>query len=227
MRKAPLLRSLLSRLEPLDAFGALNAALFLLLAATTYWKRFRAFRPEGNFAEFFVYGAIIFTAILIGWGALRRFRFPLLAVMTLEFGILLHFAAGLLHPGGARLYDLQLGISVFDYPLRFDKVVHLYNGFAGCIAVTEVAHFTKIRVPRGLTFFVCTSVLGMGALVEVVEYFVVKTVPHNGVGDYDNNMTDLVANLLGCLVFAVVRTMLQRAGMRSDFLRLSLERGDS
>ena len=118
MRKAPLLRSLLSRLEPLDAFGALNAALFLLLAATTYWKRFRAFRPEGNFAEFFVYGAIIFTAILIGWGALRRFRFPLLAVMTLEFGILLHFAAGLLHPGGARLYDLQLGVSVFDYPLR-------------------------------------------------------------------------------------------------------------
>lgn len=225
MRKASTLPGLAARFKPLDGFGALNATLFVGLAATTYWDRFRAFRPQGNFAEFFVYGTVIFLAILVGWWALRRFPFTLFALVTLELGILLHFAAGLTRAGGARLYDVELGVSLFDYPLRFDKIVHLFNGFAGCIAVMEVAYFMKIRVPRGLTFFVCMSVLGMGALVEVVEYFVVKTVPHNGVGDYDNNMTDLVANLLGCLLFALTRTTLQKVGVRSEMLRLSVSKG--
>lgn len=205
----------------MDGFGLLNVALFLLLAATTYWQRFREFRPQGNFVEFFVYGAVILVAIGAVWWRLRRVPFNFFALLALQLGILLHFAGGLLHPGGARLYDLSLGIRLFDYSLRFDKVVHLFNGFVGCIAALEVVHFAKIRLSYGLTLLVGLSVLGTGAIVEIVEYFVVKTVPHNGVGDYDNNMTDLVANLLGCLVFAGLRTGLRRAGVRSEFLRLA------
>jgi hypothetical protein len=48
-------------------------------------------------------------------------------------------------------------------------------------------------------------VLGLGAVVEIVEYFVVLTVAHQGVGDYHNNLQDLVANLVGASTHLLVR----------------------
>ena len=50
-------------------------------------------------------------------------------------------------------------------------------------------------------FFVFLIVLGLGAIVEIFEYGVTKTVPHNGVGDYDNNMQDLLGNCAGGLLY--------------------------
>jgi hypothetical protein len=46
------------------------------------------------------------------------------------------------------------------------------------------------------------SVLGVGAIIEIAEYIVTLTVEHNGVGSYNNNMLDLIANLFGSL-FAI------------------------
>ena len=48
-------------------------------------------------------------------------------------------------------------------------------------------------------------VLGLGAVVEIVEYLVVLTVPEHGVGGYDNNMQDLIANALGASLAMVLR----------------------
>ena len=128
-------------------------------------------------------------------------------LVAFEAGLFLHFAGGLIYPGVIRLYDVRIGINFFDYPLRFDKIVHFVNTFVGCLVTIEVFRLLKIRFPRALMFFVLLVVVGVGGLIELVEYVVVKTIPHNGVGDYDNNMTDLLANLAGCLTFAALWTV--------------------
>jgi hypothetical protein len=58
--------------------------------------------------------------------------------------------------------------------------------------------------------FVLLVVLGLGAVIEIVEYVVVLTVPRNGVGGYDNNMQDLIANLCGAGAFLMLGATLAR-----------------
>jgi hypothetical protein len=50
-------------------------------------------------------------------------------------------------------------------------------------------------------------VLGVGAFIEISEYIVMKTVPGNGVGGYDNNMQDLMANLAGSTVYIMLKSL--------------------
>jgi hypothetical protein len=88
--------------------------------------------------------------------------------------------------------------------LRFDKIVHAANAMIGCVVALEFFRLLKVRFARGLILVVLLVVVGTGAIVEIAEYVVVKTIPHNGVGDYDNNMKDLLANLVGCLAFAAL-----------------------
>lgn len=200
-------RGALGRLTPVDFFAAGNVALFVLLAATVYWERFVAFRGSANLPEFLAYATFLLSAIGGAWFAGRKLpvRWPSLAAF--EAGLLLHFAGGLLHPGGWRLYDHEIGLTVFDVALRFDKIVHLANAIAGCVITLELLRVLGIRAGRATMLLVGLVVLGCGAVVEIVEYVVVKTIPHNGVGDYDNNMTDLAANLLGCIVYATARAI--------------------
>ena len=209
-----------SRLTIFDLFGSFNAVLFVILASTSYWHRFLQYKTRANLSEFMVYASAFFVAILVAWVLLRRLRISPLVLVLFELGILIHFAAGLISPGGRRLYDVELGIMFFDYPLRFDKVVHFFNAFVGCAVTLELLCLLKARIPRVLILMVCLIVLGAGAVIEIIEYVVVKTIPHNGVGDYDNNLTDLLANLVGCLTFVVARQITTWRGRRNRFFGL-------
>ena len=76
-------------------------------------------------------------------------------------------------------------------------------------AIPEIAPpFSPIASrPMDLLFSglaVLLVVLGLGAVVEIVEYLVMLTVPNAGVGGYDNNMQDLIGNLLGGTLFVVL-----------------------
>lgn len=49
-------------------------------------------------------------------------------------------------------------------------------------------------------------------MVEIVEYLVTLTVVNNGVGGYDNNTQDMIANLAGsicCVVVLRIRDMVR------------------
>jgi hypothetical protein len=55
---------------------------------------------------------------------------------------------------------------------------------------------------NGLTrFLTLLVVLGLGSLIEISEYTVTLTIPNNGVGGYDDNMRDLIANGCGGIFF--------------------------
>jgi len=56
-------------------------------------------------AEFFFYATVLMAAATALWIWLRRYHFPWWLLTIIEFGILIQFAGGLMHFGGAQLYD--------------------------------------------------------------------------------------------------------------------------
>ena len=124
---------------------------------------------------------------------LRHLRPPLALLCLLELAFVLAMAGMAVPVGGGRLYDVTVA------GVRFDKVVHVAWAFAGALAVAAlVDHFG--RVPPWLRMSAAVLVvLGLGAAWELVEYAVVRSIPGAGVGGYDNNMQDLIANAGGGL----------------------------
>lgn len=181
-------------MRPLDIFVAVNLLLFAAMCVFTYYARFVQYRGAANIHEFFLYAAVLVSGILLLWRQFRHVRFDPLLLAMVQAGILAHFAGAFVQWDGHRLYDYESG------GLRYDKLVHFLNAF---IALRVVAHITVQHGYRRdglMRVLMALTVLGLGAVVEVVEYLVVRTVPGNGVGGYDNNMQDLIANGVGTLV---------------------------
>lgn len=176
---------------PLDAFVAVNLLLFAAMCVFTYYARFVQYRGAGNVHEFFLYAAVLVAGVVALWRSFRGYPFGWGLLLLIQAGILAHFAGAFVQFDGYRLYDVSIA------GLRYDKYVHFANAF---IAVRVVRHLTErhgIRVDGVVSVLVGMTVLGLGAVVEIVEYLVVRTVPANGVGGYDNNMQDLIANAAG------------------------------
>jgi hypothetical protein len=185
----------------LDTFVFFNLALFLLMAGTVYYDRFIEYRGTGNLLEFYIYAIFIIGLILVGWRSFRQIEMPRMLLVFIELGILMHFAGGLVFIDGQRLYDhFALGI-------RYDKYVHFTNALLAAAATDTIFARKHLRLSRLRPLVILLVVLGMGAVIEIMEYLVTITVPHNGVGDYDNNMQDLIGNLTGGFTYIVWRNL--------------------
>jgi len=182
-------------LRNVDLFALVNTALFAVMLAFVYYERFLRYRGRGNVHEFFIYAAAIAALIALGWRYLRRFEFPTPLLAAVQAGILLHFAGAFVPVNGGRLYDAMLG------PVRYDKVVHYSNALAAAAVVSRILTLLRAELPLIRSLVVFLTVLGLGALVEILEYAVLLTIPEAGVGGYDNNMHDLIANAGGALTF--------------------------
>jgi len=113
-----------------------------------------------------------------------------------EVGIIIHFCGGLVRLDGQRLYDH------YFFGVRYDKYVHLINAAFVTAFVARVYRSRGGALDGFGRFFVLLIVLGLGAIIEIAEYLVMLTIKNNGVGGYDNNMQDLIANLCGGLLVA-------------------------
>lgn len=178
-------------LRPLDVATVLNLALFGLACALRYWDRWLRYRGPGNLAEFLVYAAVIAAGFVVIWYGLRRGPWSWGLVALIEAPVLLHFAGVLLSIDGGRLYDWAVA------GVRFDKLVHLVSAAAVTVAVRRILRWREARLGDLEPLAIVLIVLGLGAFWEMVEYVVMRTVPGAGVGLYDNNLQDLVANLVG------------------------------
>lgn len=178
----------------LDGFAAFNLALFLLLASLRYHDRFVHYFGSVRVHEFFIYACGLAVGIGWLWWTFRRYLISVSVLFWVQVGIAMHFMGAFVLIGEGRLYDLYL------LGLRYDKYVHVVNAMAITALVIRLLRL-RINAPVPLDFFHALAalliVLGLGAVIEIVEYLVVLTVPGNGVGGYDNNMQDLMANLFG------------------------------
>lgn len=182
--------------KSIDLFFAVNVLLFLTMCVFRYYHRFIQYRGSENIFEFFIYAGALMFGIALLWRHFRHHDIPGWLLLLMQAGILLHFCGAFVIVDGHRLYDS------FILRVRYDKYVHFTNAFVVCVLVRRLLVTEGFPLTRLGLLVVLLSTLGLGTLVEILEYAVVKTVPHNGVGDYDNNLQDLCANLLGCLAFA-------------------------
>jgi len=122
---------------------------------------------------------------------------PPRAAWALVAAAIINLAGGVLLAQGQPLYVLALW---GDF--RFDKPAHLVATGLAAFAVFDMLaprldSSTNLTTARILTVLVAC---GLGALVEIVEYVGTLVVENANVGDYGNNMADLVANLAGALL---------------------------
>jgi uncharacterized membrane protein YjdF len=173
------------RIKPFDVFIALNAAF--LIGSTLYAYAVAEL-------EFGLYAVTILGIAALGWWYLRRYDYPIWLLVLVQVGIVAHFAGGFLYPTeGVSLYNHYFA------GIRYDKFVHFYNSMVAAIVLSYIFREAGLDLGAFEAFIVVMVTLGLGALIEIVEYFAVLTVPNTGVGDYANNIQDLIVNLFGGL----------------------------
>jgi uncharacterized membrane protein YjdF len=117
-----------------------------------------------------------------------------------------HMAGGMIGLEGTRvLYNAEL-----LYPVHFDNVVHFIGFGTAGLAAWEAF---RLRLPAPWMAFVMVWLLGqgVGAVNEVVEYIIAKTVEDSNIGGFDNTGRDLIANLLGSSLAGVIASQRARA----------------
>lgn len=210
----------LKKLTNVDLFALANIFLFLWMCYAAYFDRFIHYRGKEYLWEFFVYAVMILILILIAWKGMRHFYLPSWLLIFAQLGILLHFAGGLAVFHESRLYDKII------YGIRYDKYVHVVNAALAGAFVNLLYVEKKLQKGWLKDFKVIFVVLGLGTLVEIVEYLVTLTVTVNGVGGYDNNMQDLISNLIGVGLLLLTQRIWGWCSTTTQ-LTLGLKKGES
>ncbi len=124
---------------------------------------------------------------------------PLLAgLIILAF---LHLAGGNIVIKGLKLYQTSVLI------LPYDKIVHVFGAFVITLIAYNFIQESLVKKDRRKTiligFIVLMIGIGLGAIVEIVEFLATLFFQNTIVGDYANNAADLVANSLGALIAVI------------------------
>jgi len=147
------------------------------------------------------YVGITLVLVAVLWWINRTAVFPMPVLWGLAVVGVGNMLGGVLLIDGNTLY-----LTPIIGPLRYDKIFHA--GACG-VAAWAAWHATgqwsggSIR-PGPRRFVAILMAAGAGAVVEIVEFTGVNIFPETNVGDYGNNMLDLVANLTGAFSVAAV-----------------------
>ncbi|HEY5652062.1 MAG TPA: hypothetical protein VIW46_11485 [Acidimicrobiia bacterium] len=144
----------------------------------------------------FVYYYVPITVVLaglVGW-IHHTARFSDATLMALTVAAIGNLAGGVVLWGDGTLY----GAAVLG-DIRYDKVFHaLATGVAAWAAYEAVRRWGITGT--GTAVFVSIMVAaGAGAFVEIIEYIGSVLFENTSVGDYGNNMLDLIANTVGSI----------------------------
>lgn len=151
------------------------------------------------------------TLALIGAIALihRSVGFATATLWALAGIAIGNLAGGVILINGVPLYEAEL-IGAWKY----DKFYHAAATAVGAWASYEaLRRWSNSRRPA-LIFGAIMMASGAGALVEIVEYIGTLVRDNTNVGDYDNNMQDLIANTVGAVGAAFAAHRWQRPSGR-------------
>jgi len=182
---------IIARVNYFDIFAFFNAFLFLMMTIFVYYDRFIQYRGAANLHEFFFYALVIFFAIAFAWVKYRHIDVEFSILILIEITILIHFSGAFIQVDGHRLYDFRY------HDIRYDKIVHFFNSMICSYVFLYLYKKNGYEITKIVLGTVLLNTLGIGTIIELLEFAVTLTVPHNGVGDYNNNMFDLLANFLG------------------------------
>ena len=137
------------------------------------------------------------------------------ALWCLSVWGLLHMAGGLVSvpPAWAETGSQSVLYSLWLIPerLKYDQVVHAFGFGVTTWVCWQVLRSNILRqtgqVPRatfGLCLLSAACGMGFGALNEVIEFVATLLIPETNVGGYVNTGWDLVSNLTGSTVAAIL-----------------------
>lgn len=162
---------------------------------------------QGN-TEFVFYVVVMAVLGLLVAGVHWRVGFSTGLIWALAVWGLLHMCGGLVKVGPEKdvLYNLWLIGKENGKGLKFDQFVHAYGFGVATWACWEALRVKLAKQrPDIPTLIACVLAgEGLGAINEIIEFTATKIMPKTNVGDYDNNAWDLVFNLAGCIVAAVL-----------------------
>jgi len=156
--------------------------------------------------EFFYY-CVIFLVIILG---IRRYQrknkkeiiLPTYIYAGIAIWGLLHFLGGYTPINGGVLYEVHF------WRFGYDNLVHSFGTFVTTfVAYNLLRPHLSIVIAENyvyLTAILVLMVLGIGAIVEIVELSAVELLDAQGIGDYFNNAWDLVFNTIGALAACVL-----------------------
>ena len=174
----------------------------------------------GN-SEFLFYVVVMVFLIALVSIVHIRVNLTMGALWALSFWGLAHMLGGLVvvpeswpvNSESRVLYSWWL----VPYFVKYDHVIHVY-GFGITTWVCWQAMKQAFQVPGktlqptvGLMVLAAAAGMGFGALNEVVEFAATVTLPSTNVGGYLNTGWDLVANVIGVTIAAVLIYRLDRA----------------
>jgi hypothetical protein len=187
---------------------------FAVLAFTAvYLVPFGMACLRGGNKEFLLYLAVMLGLVpLVAW-LHARIGLHVATLWGLSLWGLAHLAGGLVripedwpHDDTPVLYDLWL----VPGRLRYDQIVHAL-GFGlstwlcwQALRAAFRAAGVAIRPSPGLLLLCALAGMGLGALNEVVEFIATLMIPNTNVGGYENTGWDLVFNMLGAGVAAIL-----------------------
>lgn len=185
----------------LDAFAAFDILAYIVTES-------REFKTTD--AAFVVYSVTVLAIMLAFWLALRRHEYPIWAVVALQLTVLGHIAGRFVVIDGLPLYRSQI------LGMRGDKVIHTLNSLAAAVFATAMFRRLGLVLGGWEGFIVVMTVTGAGALVEIIEYGGTLVLPVTHVGDYVNNMQDLLANLVGAFAGWLIIRLMPHVAVRSQ-----------
>lgn len=154
--------------------------------------------------EFLIYSVVVSFIILFVTKHYHKLHLPLHLLGALSLLGVLHFLGGILRVGESSLYSTYFLWGT----MRFDNIIHLLAIFV----LTFVAYnLLKPNLGPRMNhspFFLASILvlvsLGLGAVNEIIEFFVVATGIQAGVGSYVNNALDLVYNAIGAILATII-----------------------
>lgn len=165
-----------NKLKAIDISAILNIALFLVITFVVYYDRFVEYRGPANIHEFYIYALLIISVICLCWWYFRRFYAPVYILVLIQIAIFLHFGGAFIPVDGNRLYDAVI------FGIGYDKYVHFINSFIVASTFNEIFHALHVRIPVFRNIVIVLMTLGIGAIVEIIEYLVMLTIADVGVG---------------------------------------------
>ena len=151
---------------------------------------------------------VVITVVLAGLVGLihQAVQLPRSVLWGLVVAAIGNLAGGILLVDGQPLYVFRL---VGD--LRYDKPYHFVaTGIAAWAAHEVLAPRLRGSVSHlAVAAMAVLVAAGAGALVEIVEYTGSIIIENANIGDYADNMLDLVANLAGAVVAVALIAMWQ------------------
>jgi uncharacterized membrane protein YjdF len=184
-------------------FYIINVMLAYCMTFFVYYRR----HHDTIQTQFVIlYAALLLIVPFIIWHYIKDWKTSWQMLTLLQIGIMMHYIGGYRLSPTLRIYMTQI------HGIGYDKIVHFYNAMAGVIITQNIFKKLKINLQKHELAIIILIILGIGGLIEIIEYTGITTLPKPGEWKYsipknqlyDNNLQDIIANLFGGITGATI-----------------------